>query len=125
MHLLCKQDALYPILSVASSHSQNKENSISNIASGYGGLDDVDQYWSSSLSMEDLKKEIAASFSAAAILEPDVVLVAGPVFSLSQSPPWHSRFSEIYYLGPLPNLRFDTFCKTLGRFWKTNQRFGA
>lgn len=92
---------------------------------GYQGLNDVDRYWSTDLMWEDLKRSISDKFGKRAMFEPDVVLVTGPVFSLSYSPPWHARFGEIYDLGPLKELKFRRFCNLLEKYWKTNQRFGV
>ena len=120
VHFLSRGDSLSPLLQAAS-YPEIQENK----RQGYRGLDDVDQYWSTDLSMEMLRNEITAVFGDAAVLEPDIICVTGPVFSLAFCPPWHSRFSEIYYLGPLNTLRFSHFSATLGRFWQTHQRFGT
>lgn len=73
----------------------------------------------------ELKKQISRFFGSSAVLEPGVLFVVGSALSLAGCPPWHARFSEIYFLGPFCRVTKKCFESALGRFMQTNQRFGA
>ncbi|GMH32685.1 hypothetical protein BSKO_00519 [Bryopsis sp. KO-2023] len=85
------------------------------------GLPDV----FSGLSPGQLKDLICELLGKSAVLEPDIVLVVGKVFTLAGCPPWHARFSEIYHLGVLESATRHEFDKAMTSYWKTYQRFGS
>lgn len=114
IHVLDEQDSISPLVQISSDRTGS-----------YQGLEDVDKYWSTDLTMKELNLKISKQFGDAATKEPNAVLVIGPVFTLSGCPPFHARFAEIYHLGLLQNLTSHTFISVLGKYWKTDQRFGA
>lgn len=114
IHALEEQDSISPLVKISSDPTGS-----------YQGLKDVDKYWSTDSTMKELNMKISEQFGDAAIKEPNAVLVIGPVFTLAGCPPFHARFAEIYHFGLLQDLTSQIFISVLGKYWKTNQRFGA
>ncbi|CAD7699833.1 unnamed protein product [Ostreobium quekettii] len=72
-----------------------------------------------------LRSQIQETVCESAVLEPEIMFVVGGALSLSGCPPWHARFSEIYYLGALTGITKKNFESALSRYMGTEQRFGV
>jgi len=72
-----------------------------------------------------LRSQISRAVGESAILEPEIMFVVGGALTLAGCPPWHARFSEIYYLGAAAKVTKRGFKRALNRFMGTKQRFGT
>lgn len=75
--------------------------------------------------MSNLKNAMANEMNDKTVLEPDLIIVIGKVFILSECPPWHTRISTIMYLGEFNHITKDDFDHIIIKYWQSKQRFGT
>lgn len=71
-----------------------------------------------------LRDRLVAAVCPSVALEPDFLVVFGPVNTLAGFPAWASRAGEIYYGGPLSQASGSKLSSMLRRHAKTKQRNG-
>lgn len=116
IHLLDGSDSLLPFVNVARSTRAREALS--------GEIKDNAQFFGAHINHSQLKDLIAAASGEDSILEPDIVLVVGPLFTLAGCPPWHLKESEIYHVGLMEGISSQTLDKFLARYQSTMPRFG-
>ncbi|GLU08971.1 hypothetical protein SLE2022_258520 [Rubroshorea leprosula] len=57
-------------------------------------------------------------------LEPDLLLVYGPVRCHLGFPPWRLRYTEIIHMGPLKFMRYGSLRKAIYKFTMVRQNYG-
>jgi hypothetical protein len=77
------------------------------------------------LSFEQLAASVAQAAGPDVLHEPQLVLVFGPMLSLAGYPPLHTKTAEIYHAGWLAGASQAGLLRCIGRYCKTNQRFGT
>ncbi|GLI64883.1 hypothetical protein VaNZ11_008270 [Volvox africanus] len=72
-----------------------------------------------------LRSQMAELAGPAVLVQPELVLVVGPVLTLAGFPPLQVAASEILYLGPSRGLNRARVDAALAKFLRTEQRFGS
>lgn len=123
VHVLDESDSLTPIVTAA--RKPSVQNPRSAEKTGMGNMvGDHHPFFDSQVHVDTLRDQIANLYGEPGILEPEIVLVVGEVFSLAGCPPWHLKSSEIYYLGCLESLVLERLTTLWERYCGTVQRYG-
>ncbi|GIL44986.1 hypothetical protein Vafri_2420 [Volvox africanus] len=72
-----------------------------------------------------LRSQMAELAGPAVLVQPELVLVVGPVLTLAGFPPLQVAASEILHLGPSRGLNRARVDAALAKFLRTEQRFGS
>jgi len=67
----------------------------------------------------------AAAAQQDLLLEPQLLLVFGPVLTLAGYPPFHTRVAEIQHMGPLASVRRSHIEAAVASYCQVLQRHGA
>ncbi len=122
--LLSAADAEEPLLKAA-------ESDLDPLLANTSGLEEMQQKNGSSSLLEaavaapiDIKNRLAAVSGPLAGIEPDIVVVFGPAFTLAGFPPWAVRTAELFEVGALAAVTSGKLDAVLRRYLGTRQRFG-
>lgn len=116
IHTLDNSDSLLPIIKAAQT-TPAMESFLPR------GKDEC-SFFEAHVNSSQLRELIAANSGEPSILEPDIVLVVGPLFTLAGCPPWHLKESEIFYVGLMECVSTNTLDSVLARYQSTVPRFG-
>eukprot|EP00884_Botryococcus_braunii_P012208 jgi/Botrbrau1/20989/Bobra.0144s0008.1 len=74
---------------------------------------------------DDLSEAMVAVCGPAAIMEPALALVVGPVLTLAGYPPWPLSFTQIYHVGVLRKVTKRVLERTFRQYKVVFQRYGT
>jgi len=76
--------------------------------------------------IQDITEDfIQENLSIGSPIDPDLVLLCNPSFSLEGFLPWHIRLSEIYQLNSVKNIHSKSFVDALKHYSRVEQRHGT
>ena len=124
--LLSAADAEEPLLKAAAVRSQQTADHLLDSEENRGLLENsnnarLDVAVAAPL---DIKTRLAAVSGPLAGVEPDIVVVFGPAFTLAGFPPWAVRTAELFEVGALAAVTSGKMDAVLRRYLGTRQRFG-
>ena len=73
----------------------------------------------------DLFAEMAAAVGPGVLVEPELLVVVGPVLCLAGYPPFHARSCEIFHLESAAEVDRGTLARVLGQYCRVLQRHGS